>query len=175
MNRVKPSRIVDLSKEIAFNRNDPFFMRVKIRHPRHWKARWLVRAKCFSWVAIRCFGCASLTCRGAVLCAGAAHLDDLLRDIGTAAAFLEQQRGGEAIDGAADSLPPRFVAAAALAAAEYVQRLGMPATHALLRKAAASAVSAAAAASSSAAEPVVEASCSGGKACAVGECRGAAV
>jgi kynurenine formamidase len=44
MNRVKPSRIVDLSKEIAFNRNDPFFMRVKIRHHRHWKARWLVRA-----------------------------------------------------------------------------------------------------------------------------------
>lgn len=44
MTHIKPSRIVDLSKEIAYNRNDPFFMRVKIRHHKHNKARWLVRA-----------------------------------------------------------------------------------------------------------------------------------
>lgn len=42
--RPRPSRIVDLSKEIRDNPNDPFFMRVKIKHHRHWKARWLVRA-----------------------------------------------------------------------------------------------------------------------------------
>lgn len=42
--RPRPSRIVDLSKEILDNPNDPFFMRVKITHHRHWKARWLVRA-----------------------------------------------------------------------------------------------------------------------------------
>jgi kynurenine formamidase len=44
VNRVRPTRIVDLSKEIAYNRNDPFFMRVKIKHHRHRNARWLVRA-----------------------------------------------------------------------------------------------------------------------------------
>ncbi len=44
MARLRPKRIVDLSKEIADNRDDPFFMRVKIRHHRHGKARWLVRA-----------------------------------------------------------------------------------------------------------------------------------
>jgi kynurenine formamidase len=43
MTRVRPSRIVDLSKEIADNPNDPFFMRVKIKHHAHGKARWLVR------------------------------------------------------------------------------------------------------------------------------------
>jgi kynurenine formamidase len=42
--RARPARIVDLSKEIAYNCNDPFFMRVKIKHHKHWKARWLVRA-----------------------------------------------------------------------------------------------------------------------------------
>lgn len=44
MSRIRPSRIVDLSKEIADNRADPFFMRVKIRRHAHGKARWLVRA-----------------------------------------------------------------------------------------------------------------------------------
>lgn len=44
MTRIRPSRIVDLSKEIAHNPNDPFFMRVKIKHHVHGKARWLVRA-----------------------------------------------------------------------------------------------------------------------------------
>ncbi len=44
MSRVRPSRIVDLSKEIEDNPNDPFFMRVRIKHQKHWKARWLVRA-----------------------------------------------------------------------------------------------------------------------------------
>ncbi len=44
MARVRPSRIVDLSKEIAYNPKDPFFMRVKIKHHAHSKARWLVRA-----------------------------------------------------------------------------------------------------------------------------------
>lgn len=42
--RPRPSRIVDLSKEIACNRDDPFFMRVKVMHHRRWKARWFVRA-----------------------------------------------------------------------------------------------------------------------------------
>jgi len=44
MPRPRPSRIVDLSKMIADNPNDPFFMRVKIKHHAHRKARWLVRA-----------------------------------------------------------------------------------------------------------------------------------
>jgi kynurenine formamidase len=44
MSRLRPKRIVDLSKEIADNPNDPFFMRVKIKHHAHGKARWLVRA-----------------------------------------------------------------------------------------------------------------------------------
>ncbi|KAF2989447.1 cyclase family protein [Methylocystis sp. MJC1] len=44
MSRIKPKRIVDLSKEIVDNPNDPFFMRVKIKHHGHRKARWLVRA-----------------------------------------------------------------------------------------------------------------------------------
>jgi len=43
MSRIRPSRIVDLSKEITENRQDPFFMRVRIKHHRHNKARWLVR------------------------------------------------------------------------------------------------------------------------------------
>jgi hypothetical protein len=37
-------RIIDLSKEIGDNTNDPFFMRVRIRHYSHGRARWLVRA-----------------------------------------------------------------------------------------------------------------------------------
>jgi kynurenine formamidase len=44
MKRMRPARIVDLSKEIAYTANDPFFMRVKIKHHAHSKARWLVRA-----------------------------------------------------------------------------------------------------------------------------------
>ena len=43
MAHVRPSRIVDLSKEIAYNRDDPFFMRVKTEHHAHGKARWLAR------------------------------------------------------------------------------------------------------------------------------------
>ncbi|MEO0576407.1 MAG: cyclase family protein [Pseudomonadota bacterium] len=37
-------RVVDLSKAIEYNREDPPFMRVKIKHKKHWIARWLVRA-----------------------------------------------------------------------------------------------------------------------------------
>jgi len=36
-------RLIDLSKPIQYNRNDPFFMQVKIRHKRHAAARLLVR------------------------------------------------------------------------------------------------------------------------------------
>jgi len=36
-------RIVDLSKPIAYNPADPFFMRVRIKHKPHRAARWLVR------------------------------------------------------------------------------------------------------------------------------------
>ena len=43
MSHIKPSRILDLSKEIFYNRHDPFFMRVRIKHHAHAKARWLVR------------------------------------------------------------------------------------------------------------------------------------
>lgn len=44
MTHIRPSRIVDLSKEVAYNKNDPFFMRVRIKHHPHRNARWLVRA-----------------------------------------------------------------------------------------------------------------------------------
>ncbi len=37
------SHIVDLSKSIQFNKNDPWFMRVKIKHKPHKKAHWLIR------------------------------------------------------------------------------------------------------------------------------------
>lgn len=43
MTAIRPSRIVDLSKEITDNPADPFFMRVKIKHHSHGRARWLVR------------------------------------------------------------------------------------------------------------------------------------
>lgn len=43
MTHRRPKRIVDLSKEIAHNKNDPRFMRVKIKHHAHGRARWLVR------------------------------------------------------------------------------------------------------------------------------------
>lgn len=36
-------KIIDLSKAIQYNRNDPWFMRVKIKHKPHRKARWLIR------------------------------------------------------------------------------------------------------------------------------------
>lgn len=36
-------QVIDLSKAIEFNKNDPFFMQVKIKHKPHWIARWLVR------------------------------------------------------------------------------------------------------------------------------------
>jgi kynurenine formamidase len=36
-------KIVDLSKPIKFNPNDPFFMQVRIRHKPHWMAKVLVR------------------------------------------------------------------------------------------------------------------------------------
>ncbi|MEM6746130.1 MAG: cyclase family protein [Pseudomonadota bacterium] len=37
-------KVVDLSKPIQYNRDDPRFMRVRIKHKPHWIARWLVRA-----------------------------------------------------------------------------------------------------------------------------------
>ncbi|MEW5965340.1 MAG: cyclase family protein [Pseudomonadota bacterium] len=37
-------KVIDLSKPIQFNRGDPLFMQVKVRHKRHATARWLVRA-----------------------------------------------------------------------------------------------------------------------------------
>ncbi|NNC54861.1 MAG: cyclase family protein, partial [Pseudomonadales bacterium] len=37
-------QVIDLSKPIQYNRDDPPFMRVKIRHKPHWIARWIVRA-----------------------------------------------------------------------------------------------------------------------------------
>jgi kynurenine formamidase len=36
-------KIIDLSKPVQFNRNDPWFMRVKIKHKPHRKAKWLIR------------------------------------------------------------------------------------------------------------------------------------
>lgn len=36
-------KIVDLSKEIAYNKNDPWFMRVRIKHKPHSASRWIVR------------------------------------------------------------------------------------------------------------------------------------
>lgn len=44
MSQIRPHRIVDLSKEIVYSRNDPFFMRVRVKHHGHGKARWMVRA-----------------------------------------------------------------------------------------------------------------------------------
>ncbi len=37
------SRLIDLSKPIRYNAQDPWFMRVKIKHKPHQKARWLIR------------------------------------------------------------------------------------------------------------------------------------
>ena len=36
-------KVIDLSKPIEFNRNDPFFMQVKIKHKPHRVAKFLVR------------------------------------------------------------------------------------------------------------------------------------
>ncbi len=36
-------KIIDLSKPIQYNKNDPWFMRVKIKHKPHKKAKWLIR------------------------------------------------------------------------------------------------------------------------------------
>jgi kynurenine formamidase len=36
-------KVIDLSKPVRFNRHDPFFMRVKVRHKPHWMAKALVR------------------------------------------------------------------------------------------------------------------------------------
>ncbi|AXG67925.1 kynurenine formamidase [Kordia sp. SMS9] len=35
--------IIDLSKPIQYNKNDPWFMKVKIKHKPHRKAKWLLR------------------------------------------------------------------------------------------------------------------------------------
>jgi len=36
-------KIVDLSKTIRYNAGDPFFMKVKVKHKPHKKAKWLIR------------------------------------------------------------------------------------------------------------------------------------
>jgi kynurenine formamidase len=36
-------KVIDLSKPVQFNRDDPFFMRVKVKHKPHWMAKVLVR------------------------------------------------------------------------------------------------------------------------------------
>ena len=36
-------KIVDLSKPIQYNKEDPWFMKVKIKHKSHKKAKWLIR------------------------------------------------------------------------------------------------------------------------------------
>ncbi len=35
--------IIDLTKPVIHNRNDPYFMRVNIKHKPRWVARWMVR------------------------------------------------------------------------------------------------------------------------------------
>lgn len=42
-------RVIDLSRPIEFNRDDPYFMRIRIRHKPHWQARWLVRLLGLPW------------------------------------------------------------------------------------------------------------------------------
>jgi kynurenine formamidase len=37
-------KVIDLSKPVQFNRDDPFFMRVSVKHKPHWMAKLLVRA-----------------------------------------------------------------------------------------------------------------------------------
>jgi kynurenine formamidase len=43
------TRVIDLSKPIQYNRHDPFFMRVKVRHKPHWQGRWMVRLLGLPW------------------------------------------------------------------------------------------------------------------------------
>jgi hypothetical protein len=43
LNVLSIMKIIDLSKPIQFNKNDPWFMRVKIKHKPHKKAKWLIR------------------------------------------------------------------------------------------------------------------------------------
>ncbi|PRW60598.1 Negative elongation factor B [Chlorella sorokiniana] len=95
---------------------------------------------------------------------GAECFDDLLRDVGTAVAFLEQQQ--QPADEVESPIPPGFAAAAAHAAAECAHRRGMPALAALLQRALAAAraaVAAAAVDSQAAEEAVEEAGCSKAK------------
>lgn len=40
---MKPVKIIDLTKPIRYNKSDPWFMKVKIRHKPHRKAKWLIR------------------------------------------------------------------------------------------------------------------------------------
>ena len=35
-------KIIDLSKPIQYNKNDPWFIKVKIKHKPHRKAKWLI-------------------------------------------------------------------------------------------------------------------------------------
>lgn len=37
-------KIIDLSKPIQYNKEDPWFMKVRIKHKAHKKAKWLIRA-----------------------------------------------------------------------------------------------------------------------------------
>ena len=37
-------KVIDLSKPIKYNKSDPWFMKVKIKHKPHQKAKWLIRA-----------------------------------------------------------------------------------------------------------------------------------
>jgi len=37
-------KLVDLTKPIQYNKNDPWFMKVKIKHKPHGKGKWLIRA-----------------------------------------------------------------------------------------------------------------------------------
>jgi hypothetical protein len=45
-------RLIDLSKPIRYNTNDPWYMRVKIKHKTHSQARWLI---CFLGLPFRLF------------------------------------------------------------------------------------------------------------------------
>ena len=78
-------------------------------------------------------------------------MDDWLRDVGLAAAFLEERQGpppplhtGSQLLVTAAPLPPGVVAATAAAAAAFARRRGMPALERLLRRAQSAALAAAA-------------------------------
>ncbi|KAL4429862.1 hypothetical protein ABPG77_010979 [Micractinium sp. CCAP 211/92] len=74
--------------------------------------------------------------------AGGEDVDKLLRDIGLAAAYLEQAQGGAGGSANRPHLPPAPVAAAAAAAAAFVQQHDMLAVESLLRRAHAAAAGA---------------------------------